>query len=101
MRPIDADELLEHTWFCDLDHWSGRVVDEDIINDAPTLDVAPVVLALWEDGPGRSVEICGDWYMRNTYICSNCREEENRKTSYCPNCGACMDLGNRYEEDNY
>ena len=93
MRPIDADELLKNAWFCDLDHWSGNVVDEDIINDAPTLDVAPIIHACWEDGAGYSVEILNDWYLRNTYICSNCGKEEKHNTPYCPNCGATMDLG--------
>lgn len=41
MRPIDADALLKEAWFCDLDHWSGKVVDEDIINEAPTVDATP------------------------------------------------------------
>ena len=39
MRLIDADKLLKQAWFCDLDHWSGKVVDEDIINEAPTVNV--------------------------------------------------------------
>lgn len=96
MRSIDADELLDQAWFCDLDHWSGRVVDEDIINEAPTLDVAPVVHACWEHGSGDWDNILGEYYLRPTYICSNCHEEEKRNSAYCPNCGAKMDL----EESN-
>jgi len=92
MRPIDADELLDHTWFCDLDHWSGKVVDEDIINETPTLDVVPVIHARWEEGSGEWFEMLRDWYLRPTYICSNCRKEEKKKTPYCPNCGSLMDL---------
>ena len=92
MRPIDADELLDKAWFCDLDHWSGKVVDEDIINEAPTIDVVPVIRARWEEGNGEWFEMLRDWYMRQTYICSNCRKEEKKKTPYCPNCGAIMDL---------
>lgn len=53
--------------------------------------------AIWEDGPGRSVEILRDWYLHPTYVCSACKNEENRASSYCPNCGACMDLGCHYE----
>lgn len=63
------------------------------IDKFSTLDVVPVVHARWEEGNGEWFEMLRDWYLRPTYICSNCREEERRKTPYCPNCGACMDLG--------
>lgn len=96
--PIDADELLDHAWFCNLDHWSGRVVDEDIVNEAHTLDVALVTHACWNDGPGYSVEILRDWYLQRTYVCSSCKTEEDKKTNYCPYCGAKMD-GENDESD--
>lgn len=86
MRPIDADALPISF---DGNTVSVRKID---LENAPTLDVAQVVYACWEDGPGYSAEILRDWYMYNTYICSNCREEEKRKSNYCPNCGAIMDL---------
>ena len=92
MRPIDADELLKNAWFCYLDDWSGKVVDEDLVDEAPTLDIMPVTHARWEEGSGEWFEMLRDWYLRQTYACSNCRKEEKRKTPYCPNCGAKMDL---------
>ena len=105
MRPIDADALKKEAMTFNLGSEDypcmEKMIYESDIDDIPTLDVAPVVLAIWEDGPGRSVEILGDWYMRNTYICSACHEEEDRKTNYCPTCGAKMDLWSNYEEDNY
>lgn len=92
MRPIDADELLKGS--CEYPSYDGyiEVVTVDRIDAAPTLDVAPVVHAYWEEGDGEWVEMLRDWYLKPTYICSNCNQEENRNTLYCPNCGAKMDL---------
>ena len=56
------------------------------------VDVALVVHAYWDNGPGRSVEILRDWYLRPTYVCSSCGVEEDKRTNYCPNCGAKMDM---------
>ena len=86
MRPIDADALP-----IKFDGHSVSVWKIDLEN-APTLDVAPVVHARWEEGNGEWFEMLRDWYLRPTYICSNCRKEEKRKTPYCPNCGSLMDL---------
>lgn len=56
------------------------------------VDVAQVVYARWEHGSGDWDNILGEYYLRPTYVCSNCRTEEKRKTPYCPNCGSMMDL---------
>lgn len=53
------------------------------------LDIAPVVHATWYVGPGYI-----DYMDRDmpSYICSNCEYESEYKSSYCPGCGANMDL---------
>ena len=53
-------------------------------------DLKPVIHAIWDEGNGR-VEIDEyDSYLKPTYICSNCKIEEDYRTDYCPNCGAKM-----------
>ena len=52
------------------------------------------VHATWCEGNGWIDGIDGDLdysVLRPTYICSNCKSEENYKSDYCPNCGAHMD----------
>ena len=59
------------------------------------LDLAPVIHATWYEGSGRIDDINGDYdnaIIRPTYICSNCKCEEEVPSDYCPNCGAHMDL---------
>lgn len=96
MRPIDANALKKEAITFNLGTEDYPCIEKIIyksdIDEAPTLDVAPVVHARWEEGNGEWVEMLGDWYLKSTYICSNCHEEESRKTDYCPNCGAKMDL---------
>lgn len=96
MRPIDADALQKEATTFNLGNEDypcmEKLIYESDIEEAPTLDVSPVVHARWEEGSGEWFEMLRDWYMRPTYICSNCRKEEKRKTPYCPNCGAIMDL---------
>lgn len=91
MRLIDADRA-------DVEkipsYYGDSCRSEDIqewLDEQPTVDAELVRHAAWEDGSGRSVEICGDWYLRNTYICSACKRERNDMTNYCPNCGAKME----------
>jgi hypothetical protein len=96
MRPIDADSLKKEAMTFNLGNEDypcmEKLIYESDIDESPTLDVAPVIYAHWEEGSGEWVEMLRDWYMRPTYICSNCRKEEKKKTPYCPNCGAIMDL---------
>lgn len=110
MRPIDADALQQM-----IDVAEERFEKEPakaghgrkyfncnglryFIDKFPTLDVAPVIHACWNDGPGYSVEILRDWYLQPTYVCSSCKTEEDKKTNYCPHCGAKMD-GENDESD--
>ena len=85
MRPIDADALP-----IKFDGHSVSVWEVDLEN-APTLDVAPIVHAHWEQGDGEWSNVLGEYCFHPTYICSNCREEEKRNSAFCPNCGATMD----------
>lgn len=55
---------------------------ESVFADSPAADVAPVVHAKWV--------ICSDGYYP---YCSNCSEEpKGGLSSFCPHCGAKMDL---------
>lgn len=95
MRPIDADVLQKEAMTFNLGNEDypcmGKLIYESDIEEAPTLDVAPVVHACWNDGQGYSVEILRDWYLQSTYVCSSCKTEGDKKTNYCPHCGAKMD----------
>lgn len=53
------------------------------------------VRATWYEGSGWLDDINGDYdnaILRPTYICSNCKSEEEYESDYCPNCGALMNL---------
>ena len=92
-RLIDADELKK--WLkspvgfranCE-DCTSIDCLDciiEEAIDNAPTIEAAPVVHGRWDDECRCTV--CGwygeDWYKRDAY-----------HFDYCPNCGAKMDGG--------
>ena len=90
MRPIDADSVSEILTRVIEEQKKSHHVDEVIglmearteVNNAPTLDVKPVVHAHWDE----------DDY--GFYSCSNCGyewDEAEYKTKYCPECGAKMD----------
>ena len=89
MRPINADYLESKVHR--VGNESGRVYWFDI-EDAPTLDVQPVVHAHWV--------ACEDEYeyVLDEYKCSACGgiqffaiEPQENGWKYCPNCGAKMD----------
>lgn len=93
-RLIDANYLLEQAWFCDLDHWSGKVVDEDIINETPTIDAEPVRHGQWVKAHGmmppeyhhrKCCSLCGGWAPQDFF-------GRERMSPYCQSCGARMDL---------
>ena len=53
---IRREDVLNETWFCDLDHWSGKVIDDDVINEIPAVDAVEVVrcedcvcVSVWND----------------------------------------------------
>lgn len=93
MRPIDGDALKMAL--------SQSFNDPElVIDDAPTLDLAPVVHGEWIDeiepnavtASGREVHV---------FRCSACDFTWANKTAvlhyfkYCPNCGAKMDGGKK------
>ena len=57
------------------------------IDAIPAADVAPAAHGEWEIVPGSN----GKAYM----VCTNCRKQQTLSGvfSYCPNCGARMDVG--------
>ncbi len=61
--------------------------DECPLEELPAADVAPVVHARWEDAH-KGLSSCK---------CSICGAVFVDETSYCPNCGAKMDLEGDYE----
>lgn len=57
----------------------------DIIEDAPTADVAPVVHGRWVTHYRSGTPVA------EGYVSTCCDMWNNRKSDYCPNCGAKMD----------
>lgn len=70
---------------------------EQLLDEIPAADVAPVVRGWWEKEPSsywrwtssRAVAV-----TRTTYRCGLCGRGTAVKSNYCPNCGAKMDGGN-------
>lgn len=101
MRPINADsvkksieELKQSPWYNEknLGYFSVRkeaveVVELLCIDEEPTLDVEPVKHGHWEF-------IGGYGYQ---YRCSECATCAERKTTYCPHCGAKMEVEEKME----
>lgn len=57
-----------------------------VVDDAPTVDAAPVKHGKWEDYGHCSC--CGWGWSDLVYD----RTEQMSRMNYCPTCGACMDL---------
>ena len=107
MRPIDADAFLgtsikeKRFVFETKDYVNAqfvvRVVYKDLaeaLNNAPTLDVAPVRHGRWENGyKYKNCSVCG-WEHPVTDL-----QGFTVADSYCPNCGAKMYAHEPPEED--
>ena len=87
MRLIDADEL---------NNLMGVSVNELFVkcwlDRMPTIDAVPVKQGKWEQ------EEVPFWIVKGKVVstatvhrCSVCELYEDKKTKYCPNCGARMD----------
>lgn len=107
MRPIDADALLRsETERCGSRPIVGTcTVDNrllcDVLDEAPTLDVAPVVHGRWvfktdEDAIWMTKAICSACkctVANNTHLTQEYGKEAfEKEKNYCPNCGAKMDM---------
>ena len=68
-----------------IDWGFGRRSIQDMINDIPTADVAPVVRGRWVMHYRNGTPVAGG------YVSTCCDMWNNRKSNYCPNCGAKMD----------
>ena len=82
-RYIEADALM--VAFDDADLLTPEIMS--VVEDAPSANVAPVVLGAWELMPGEHIH----W-------CSVCHEEPHKAehgyeilSKHCPNCGARME----------
>lgn len=89
MRLIDVDSLgigtAKRSVFIEkayADGWNSAV---ELINQAETVDAAPVVHGRWEPIINAYRELEG-------WICKCCGTESKQKSNYCPKCGAKMDL---------
>lgn len=98
-RYIDADALKHemeklyehHLEMCNYSA-DGAVADcIEFLDNAPTVDAAPVVHGEWQYVP---IEF--DYHK--DIRCSHCKTFVDRVSNYCPNCGAKMD-GEKEEED--
>lgn len=96
MRPIDGDALQRwiktFLWLktlCNTSFDSGYIeyIVENALENAPTLDLAPVVHGEW-----RVVNVPKRW-GGSTLRCSECNTGTTYQWTYCPNCGAKMDGG--------
>ena len=93
MRLIDADALKRYA--------TGGVTSVGLltlaeIDNAPTVDAAPVVHGWWKGYIHSALVRWKDgepvWADRNVYRCSRCDFGTIAKHNYCPRCGAKMDL---------
>lgn len=97
MSLIDGNALA--VTYCEVDekHDSAPWILSDILdflNDAPTVDAAPVVHGYW------IYHVDGLFPEESTQECSVCHEHESVticNDRFCPNCGAKMNGG----ADNY
>ena len=85
---ISRKALIEKAWDADTRCGYVQVVDVYDIENAPTVDAAPVVH--------------GEWVKSNPHNrfmdCSVCGFYQDHTTfNYCPNCGAKMDGGKKDE----
>ena len=96
-RLIDANALLEKLSrmieYCKTDSKVNGLTAlfqvGDAVMDCPTIDAVEVVHGRWIE----TEEEVWHLYQRRTitrFRCSQCEQTENKKSNYCPNCGADM-----------
>ncbi len=90
MRPIDANELKTHSFQVDMsDCESESAVLLRDIDEAPTLDVRPVVHGHWIH-PSRNSKINNKAIFSDCSVCGYSVAVIDAR-DYCPNCGAILD----------
>jgi hypothetical protein len=91
MRVVDADKLVDMLYdnefavLCPLDEVSG------VVDACPTVDAVPVVHGRWVTHYRSGTTVA------EGYVSTCCDMWNNRKSDYCPNCGAKMDGGAGHE----
>lgn len=91
-REATKGELL--SWAVCINH-PEHLMREDaiyVLDTIPAADVAPVRHGRWIDEVEKHPELYG-WVPLDSVVCSICDISNNRKTKFCPNCGAKMDGG--------
>ena len=83
----DAD-VCETDDFGGVDYGFGMKNIKELINAIPAADVAPVVYGRWVTHYRSGTPVA------EGYVSTCCDMWNNRKSDYCPNCGAKMDGGN-------
>ena len=92
MRVVDADKLVDMLYdnefavLCPLDEVSG------VVDACPTVDAVPVVHGRWVTHYRSGTTVA------EGYVSTCCDMWNNRKSDYCPNCGAKMDGGADHED---
>ena len=65
---------------------------EAVISGLPAADVAPVRHGRWEKAVESKLDThTGEYWEEEYYNCLKCDYASDRKSPYCPNCGAKMD----------
>lgn len=80
---ISRDEVMQK-FLNRGDGYITMLTMRDMINEIPAADVQPVKHGRWTR--------IDDEYGHD-YVCSECNDKNDRKSHYCPNCGARMEQG--------
>lgn len=85
INPVDYGAM----WDYEAHHWAGECLRDckEAIDSIPAADVAPVVHGRWVTHYRSGTSVA------KGYVSTCCDMWNNRKSDYCPNCGARMDGG--------
>ena len=94
---IDREALVEHLnvlsygRFTEMPLYMAVMGTINEIKKFPAADVQPVVHGRWIDEGVEVGSHTNGIAIINVTFCSECDEQVDYRTSYCPNCGARMD----------